>query len=370
MRRSYLLVMTAALIAACNNEADMAEASLTPPERGDAPAADAIVFDVTDGTGSTRANGEIATADVLKTGLYASRGFGVFACYTGKLKYESTSVSPDFMHNQQVVYKGSAWTYDPVKYWSNNSTDHVSFFAYAPYEANPQDDGRCIIDMSKRDDQGDPWLNYRLAADPWSTTQPQVDLLYGVNEATGSPWLDQQRSGYGSGAKLAFSFRHALACIGDKMTITMTSELNALVTSNNYDVTISQVKIDYKNLTTKARLVLRSEGSANWKEIISGELTTTRTYTKDVSITFPKDGGTDNTTAKLISEGDGLFYIPLQVKGTEAACADVTISYTVYDGSETRNGTATTRFLLDMNLEATKQGIALQLTKDLDLLHP
>ena len=77
-----------------------------------------------------------------------------------------------------------------------------------------------------------------------------------------------------------------------------------------------------------------------------------------------------STTAKLISEGDGLFYIPLQVKGTEAACADVTISYTIYDGSETRNGTATTRFLLDMNLEATKQGIALQLTKDLDLLHP
>ena len=352
--------MTAAtaLLAACSNEAD---------NEGYEPSNNAIAFDAAEGGHVTKANGMMDNAE-LRT-----KGFGAFGSYTGRLTYENTTVSPDFMYNQQVTYNNTsgAWEYSPVKYWPNDSRDYVSFFAYAPYEATPTDDGRCIIDMSKRYDLGDPWINYRMAADPWSTTKPQVDLLYGQQEIdqnySYTSWLNQQKPANPIDYKLKFAFRHALSCIGDIITIRLSSELANLIAGYVTSIKITNVTINYKNLTTKARLVLRCEGSANWKEIISGELTTTRTYNKDVDITF---GPTFNTNEVEISTGDGLFYIPLQIAGTTAPVAEVILSYTVTNNAGTAySGTASTSFELDMNMEGKKQGIALQLTKNLDLQH-
>ena len=348
--------MTAAtaLLAACSNDAD---------NEGYEPSNMAIAFEANEEGSATRAIGMIDN-NVLKT-----KGFGVFGSYTGRLTYENTTVSPDFMYNQQVVGANDAWTYSPVKYWPNSSADYVSFFAYAPYEASPRDDGqRCIIDMSKRYDLGDPWINYRIAEDPWSTSNPQVDLLYGQHEMSNSytSWLDQQKPADPRNYKVLFTFRHALACIGDEITIKCSPELASLI-DGYATITIKRVTINYKNLTTKARLVLRCIGSANWKEIISGELTSTRTYNKDVNIEFTS---TNFTTEQTISTGDGLLYIPLRIAGTDAAQAEVTITYTVTNNAgNSYTGTGTTTFDLDMNLEGQKQGIALQLTKNLDLQH-
>lgn len=355
--------MTAAtLVAACSNDANFDNEGYEPSNK-------AIAFDANEEGATTRAIGMIDSNQDLQA---LTQGFGVFGSYTGRLTYENTTVSPDFMYNQQVKYDNGLWTYSPVKYWPNNSTDYVSFFAYAPYEATPKDDGqRCIIDMSKRYDLGDPWINYRLAENPWSTTNPQVDLLYGQhnNNSTYTPWLDQQKPNNPIDEKLLFTFRHALACIGDEITIKCSQELANLI-AGYATITISQVTIKYQNLTTKGRLVLRCIGSANWKEIISGELTTTRTYTKDLTanpITFDE---TNYTTVQTISIGDGLFYIPLRIAGTETAKAEVTLTYTVTNnaGSD-HTGTGTTSFDLNMSMEGQKQGIALQLTENFDLQH-
>ena len=368
MRQYIVLATAAALLTACSNDADETTGGYVPSD-------EAIAFDVADDS-QTRAPGEIVENDA--NDLVAAGGFGVFACYTGKLTYENTTVSPDFMYNQHVTGTKSGediiWSYSPVKYWPNSATDRVSFFAYAPYEANPKDDGtKCIIDMSKSNDLGDPWINYRIATDPWSTTNPQVDLLFGTKKGDGDTythWLDQLREDYDINSKLTFSFRHALACIGDEITICLSSDLAALI-AGYADINITHLQIDYKNLTAKGHLVLyKIGGTANWKEIISGEITTTRTYHKDVNITFDK-GATDNTDAKDLSEGDGLFYIPIQVKGADAACAEVTITYTVTNNAgSSYSGTSSTTFPLDINLgEGNKQGIALRLSKNLDLQH-
>jgi len=358
--KRYLILMTATtLMAACSNDANEVESGYMQSK-------DAIAFDASTDNGQTRASGKIDDA-ALQT-----KGFGVFGFYTGRLTYENTTVSPDFMYNQQVIFNNTrnAWEYSPVKYWPNDSRDYVSFFAYAPYEATPQDDGRCIIDMSKRYDLGDPWLNYRIASDPWSTTNPQVDLLYGQHEldynTQYTSWLDQQKPENPVDSKLKLTFCHALSCIGDEITIKCSQDLASLI-AGYAEFKISQITINYKNLTTKGRLVLHCIGSANWKEIISGELTTTRTYNKNVDITLTSS---NFTTEQTISEGDGLFYIPLRVAGTVAPMAEVTISYTVTNNeNKSYSGTATTSFELDMNMEGKKQGIALQLTKNLDLQH-
>lgn len=378
-RRYFLLVTAALLLVACQqNAGDQTD--------GYVPSSEAISFDAATGGTETRAVGEINDNAALR-----AKSFGVFACRTGKESYENATVSSDFMHNQQVTYASSAWTYSPVKYWPNNADEHISFFAYAPHEATPKDDGRCIIDMSKREDLGDPWINYRLPAKPWgnyddtkdnnydAATAEQIDLLYGVNSATDKPWFDQTKANYNVSQKMTFTFRHALACVGDEITLQLSDDLRTRL--NGYStITINKVTIVYKNLATKGRLILNSWASPNWKEIVSGELTTSRTLVIekvgsdalstvcdfDLTKTNAADG------ARIISTNHGLFYIPMQVSGTNAPVAEITLNYTitVTATAESITGDTTGSFALSLNnMEGKKQGIALMLSKDLDLLH-
>ena len=378
MKKYLTLIAAATLMAACSNEADQTEKQ-----------AEGLPIAVTVDEGSfTRAPGEVWKASQL-----AEKGFGLFASYTGQMLYENTSVSPDFMYNQKVVGEpggdsdGYSWVYNPVKYWpnplspeDNNTYDqYVTFFAYAPYEENPVDDGKhTIIAMSDRYDMGDPWINFRLPTDPWGEGG-QTDLMYGVkhikyNSEGGIAddlFYNETRPTYYS--RLNFFFRHALACIGDKITIRLSDELDEYIHGNaasttgyaEYaDIIFRGLTINYENLTTKARLVLNSPSGPNWKEIISGELTTSR------SIHFSPFEQELSAEPFVISEGQGLFYIPMKVKGTDYPYADISITYTVVNNNGTTyNGTASTRLYLDLNLEGEKEGIALILGKDLDLLH-
>lgn len=360
MKKILSMFAAAMLIAACSNEDGTPEGyqSSTSP----------ITFEVTDNGSLTRAVGAINSSTELPT-----KGFGVFACYTGKLKYENTTVSPDFMYNQPVTYSSGVWNYAPLKYWPNENGEYVSFFAYAPYEESPADDGRCIIDMSKWDDKGDPWVNYRLAANPFddnatAASYPQVDLLYGVNEGSttaasdDTPWLDQVKPAVDSRVK--FTFKHALACIGDEITLKMTDELSTLL-ENYATIKVTDVTIVYKNLTNKARLMLKCTEFPDWREIISGELTVSRT----LNLTGP---WTPTTTAAVISEGKGLFYIPLQVQGTEAPYAEVTIKYVVQilANGQTFNGEAIGSFPMSLNaMEGKSQNIAIRLGDNIDMRH-
>lgn len=359
MKKILTLFAAAMLITACSNEDGTQE--------GNQSSGSPIAFEVTDNGSLTRAQGEIKSSADFQGTL-----FGVFASYTGKLKYENTTVSPDFMCNQPIKHEGSNWTYAPVKYWPNDASEYVSFFAYAPYEPNPADDGRCIIDMSKWDDKGDPWLNYRLVADPFNEdVDPmyrQVDLLYAVNEgattAAGddTPWLDLQKPEVND--KVKFTFKHALACVGDLITIQMSEALSQKL-ANYAELKVTSVKIDYKNLTNKARLVLKCRNIPDWREIVSGELTVSRT----LNLTGP---WTPTTDVAPISENKGLFYIPLQVQGTEAPVAEVTLNYTVeiLATHTVLTGEATGTFPLSLNaMEGKKQPIALNLGVNIDMQH-
>ena len=86
----------------------------------------------------------------------------------------------------------------------------------------------------------------------------------------------------------------------------------------------------------------------------------------------------DGVPAAESIEGDGLFYIPLQIAGQPKATATVTLYYRVHilgpDIYKPAIGTAPAEatskaFELDNNLEGKMQGIALTLGKDYDLLH-
>ena len=334
-------------------------------EQGLKPAKESpILFDVAATAPETRAANAITSDAKLR-----EKPVGIFASYTGKLTYENTTVSPDYMYNQKVEYTGEHWEYTPVKLWPNDANDYVSFFAYAPYEASPEEGSPSgIIGMSRSVDLGDPWINFRLPE-----YENQVDLLYGQRYSTEggtpkfTPWLDQHKHNLAD-EPLRFVFKHALACIGDGVSVRMSDALYAKMNAEGLTITFTNLTINYRNLATKARLVLRSADTPNWKEIISGELTCSRTYNSGA---LPADmkfnPATANPAAITLDTGHGLFYIPLQIAGTPRPVADILLTYTVSNGVGSFTDVATASVTFGPAEAGTIQNFALTLNDDMNL---
>ena len=412
MKKYLTLIAGALMMAACSNDDATNDATLS----GESIAFSAATEEMSD---VTRAVGQINDDTEMQ-----KNKFGVFGFYTGQVAYAASTVTPDYMWNQMMEYNSlalqPAWIYSPVKYWPNEETDKISFFAYAPYqyfEPNhttlPTDLDQCIFAISRNVDKGDAWVSYRMAEHPWGTdltvdplVPKQVDLMYGVKKdgTTYSTWIDQTKENFNltpsPAQKVKFTFEHALACIGDKVTLRLSDELKALVTGYS-DITINKLTIEYKNFTYKARLVLNPQTltpsvEPNWKEIISGELTCDRKYESEkypmtnsatkLSDITPAEILAATATAPIeISKGQGLFYIPMQIAGTDDAVVSISIDYTVsikalpdIDPNKLKNGTATNSFKLKeqatnkaMTTEfaGKKLGIALVLGKDFKLMH-
>lgn len=138
-------------------------------------------------------------------------GFGVFAYYTDEERY-SAAATPNFMNNQQVTYNGSAWTYAPVKYWPNEATDYVSFFAYAPYR-----EGFSVPTS------GDPIISFAVGTDVTN----HIDLVAAENSH-----IDCQKQAVNEVVK--FTFKHALSRVGFKVEAVM-DEVNHQGTSATPD---------------------------------------------------------------------------------------------------------------------------------------
>ena len=173
-----------------------------------------------------------------------TKGFGVFAWYTGKKGYGDyntwnsgsvTAIAPNFMYNQQVHWNKtnsdagfiSGWKYEPLKFWPNEvqngavddqdndagdnpaTSDYqnggnLSFFAYAPYvpvTANtgvPTDGSTTegITALSANGATSNPIVTYVVP----STGSNIVDLLWGTYGNTSSNVNGQNNAGVTSGA--------------------------------------------------------------------------------------------------------------------------------------------------------------------------
>ena len=359
-----------------------------------------IKFDVAANNVATRAGYEDYE---LKTANIESDGFGVFASYTGKEHYVNTTVTPNFMYNQKVDKTSGEWSYAPVKYWPATETfaggitdeQYISFFAYAPYTevANFEKPERtnCIAGFSESHDEGDPWLIYVLSPDPWDLVTSaetgdsnddgdgQVDLLYGQydNGTDLVPMYDVTKPALADATKFTkFSFRHALGVVGNTVRIALKDD-DAVTAFTGKKVLVKKVVINYKNLTRKAQLVLNSNGTPNWKPIISGEVTTNRSITiegdqipVEIRAAASKkeafDAYSDAAITGITTVGDPanpttyydletlrpLFYIPYQV-AEQPQQAEVVLTYQVIgDGMEPYDGVATS--VINLNTDANE----------------
>lgn len=92
-------------------------------------------------------------------------GFGVLAYYTEQADFANTN-KPNFMWNQKVTFNGTNWEYTPIKYWPTKVDDKVSFFAYAPYVENGNNN---VIELSGNSVSGAPTATITLPEDPSQT---------------------------------------------------------------------------------------------------------------------------------------------------------------------------------------------------------
>lgn len=88
-------------------------------------------------------------------------GFGVLAYYTEQANFADTN-KPNFMWNQKVTHNGTNWEYTPIKYWPTKVCDKVSFFAYAPYIENGNNN---VIELSGKSATGTPTATITLPDD-------------------------------------------------------------------------------------------------------------------------------------------------------------------------------------------------------------
>ncbi|MBR1447982.1 MAG: hypothetical protein IJ588_04445 [Prevotella sp.] len=309
---------------------------------------DAIGFSVAmPGTTRTASNTLTISGTGTNEQSLKDTGFGVFASHTGSHPYVSSTTTSNLMWNQQVEWKGTAasWTYSPVVYWPNTDdgvSGYVTFFAYAPYSNGSSDEfSASIVDFSLSGEIGDPWLTYQLGgtadadgANGWKARQ--VDLLYDFKKDQVKPTS--------TSAKTTFSFRHALACVGDQITLTcsesLQSRLKALCAGSATDVTltIDRLLLDYE-LTSKARLVLNGSIQPNWKPLQSGEPMIHRRLELNPDQVVATATSASSCTLTDYSVSDqGIFYIPLDV-GASSQKVTVTVYYTVSTG---RTGFVTT----------------------------
>jgi hypothetical protein len=139
-----------------------------------------------------------------------------------------------------------------------------------------------------------------------------------------------------------FDFNHALACVGDKVSINCSDDMKAKLAERvsagtNIRMDITKLEIVY-TLTSKARLVLWNQGEANWQTIYSEQPTCTRTVTlvdaeNPVVAYSVNNTGITPETKKQEWNGSGVFYIPIELAAyPQTAQVNLTYCISTYSG--------------------------------------
>ncbi len=206
----YLVFLMALIVMSCSKD----ETTMSIPQESNA-----IEF------GTYVGRGAQTRATVIDVNNLPTLGFGVFAYYTDGAGYSDNSSSgstPNFMYNTKV--SGENWIYSPIKYWPNETTDKLTFFAYAPYSDGTQNN---ISSFSGNTVTGDPTLKFTVNG----VVKEQTDLLYA--DPTNLKDLGKQSIV----GKVLFPFKHALSRIGFKVEV-MADKVNDDATGTNDDGSI------------------------------------------------------------------------------------------------------------------------------------
>ena len=156
----------------------------------------------------TRGVGDITD---VNDSVLQSRGFGVYAFYTGEEDYSSATDSSAYdkfglvLNNRKFEYSSSAWNNaGKAEFWPTSSGDNLSLFAYAPWDtwnSVVQYDGK-VPSI-----QYDNFVAQNLSV---SELSKQRDILWGTN-TSGNTHKNVEKDDYDPNGTVDFHFRHAVA---------------------------------------------------------------------------------------------------------------------------------------------------------------
>ena len=245
---------------------------------------EAISFDGYLGRSAVAVNGSRGS-ELTKDALQKSEeGFGVFGNYTAT-DVTTTTYGENWFKNQQVTYKTSAWTYNPLKYWLPEG--HIDFLAYAPYAKNT------ALTESK--------INFTVA----DQVGNQKDLLWA--NATNKKKADKT---------VTFTFNHALAKIGYTVKTNVvgtftTITLNKITLAGSADgkknAFYTSGTIDLSKVNKATDLWTNFEGKQN----------------------FTWFNGTQDLTSSSVSNSNYLFVIPQDFSDAASDDLYVIVDYTI-----------------------------------------
>ena len=355
-----------ALMASCSSSNDDLNGEATTPQESNVP----ISFSSYLGKTATSRAG---APGVQTTSTLAKNGFGLFAYYTDNSSY-GTSSTPNFMYNTKVTGTPTdaptSWTYSPLRYWPNETgtdgngatsegTDHLTFFAYAPYVEATATSGAVTDDatvgitaLTKNSDAGDPKVSYTVASDP----SKSVDLLWGVSNTeswanvTGTPVTLTKGLPYlnlikpNTAQKVDFNFKHALSRLG--LTVQGAfDQVDAGGTLKDAKITVAKVEITGAAFADKGVLNLNNTeaGVPKW-ETVDGASTLSLTLDGDNLNDKIKDAGDgkkaaeqpDGVTAtsqSLLKDNTYFMFIP----GTATADKPLKVKITYYTTTDDPN---------------------------------
>ena len=179
----------------------------------------------------------VAVTDLAKV---KEDGFGVFAVYN---QDGSNAVAPNFMNNEDVEWteSTSTWTYAPVKYWPNNESAQVSFWAYSPY--NDENDNVILPSFKIHDD---------------------VDYVATERVISGKQAVDD---------KVLFTFAHVMSRIGFKVE----AIIDELEHAEGDDGEVDETEADDKTNTiigiADGTTIVVTEVSLNYNFVGGGTMT-------------------------------------------------------------------------------------------------
>jgi len=343
----YIAAATLALgLAACSEQADFTQADVVNAAVENSNAGNvSVAFDTYIGNqGTTRANeggiGGVITTSSLKTGAHSSVGFGVFS-YLTNADYAGSTV-PNFMYNEKVTWNAGSgnWSYSPVKYWPNGTTetddrvdeanaadspsntatstngDMLNFFAYAPYVVSVPGTGVVtsattgITNLPENDVATRPLLTYVMSATP-SDPSTVVDLLWGLRgqatyaESDGENNTGTVGTSYNIGLtkqtvgeRVKFLFKHALAKIGGNNGLKVVYDIdgNSTVPETGFGSKDANTLVTIKSITIKD--VLEGAGDDTKSTLIhTGKFDISQGVWSD----WAKAAGSSSTTQRTLS---------------------------------------------------------------------
>lgn len=140
-----------------------------------------------------------------------SRGFGVYAFYTGTEEYTSAKDSTAYrkfglvLKNRKFEYSSSTWSNSgKAEFWPASDGENLSLFAYAPWDTW---NGLVQYDGKVPTIQYDNFVAQSLSV---SELEKQRDILWGTN-TSGDPHKNVEMDDYDPEGTVDFHFRHAVA---------------------------------------------------------------------------------------------------------------------------------------------------------------